>query len=55
MQLDPGGRELVALRRDPNDYEDSALHRALRQHVDGEVRFDRGTRALYATDSSNYR
>src|SRR5436305_4934500 len=27
----------------------------LRKHVRGEVRFDRGSRALYATDGSNYR
>ena len=31
------------------------LERALRQVVRGEVRFDRGSRALYATDGSNYR
>jgi FAD/FMN-containing dehydrogenase/Fe-S oxidoreductase len=28
---------------------------ALRSEIRGEVRFDRGTRALYATDGSNYR
>ena len=27
----------------------------LKRHIDGEVRFDKGTRALYATDGSNYR
>jgi FAD/FMN-containing dehydrogenase/Fe-S oxidoreductase len=27
----------------------------LRKRIDGEVRFDRGSRALYATDGSNYR
>jgi FAD/FMN-containing dehydrogenase/Fe-S oxidoreductase len=32
-----------------------ALERALTQTVRGEVRFDAGSRALYATDSSNYR
>ncbi|MFI1991010.1 FAD-binding and (Fe-S)-binding domain-containing protein [Actinoplanes sp. NPDC020271] len=32
-----------------------ALAAALRERVRGGVRFDRGTRALYATDSSNYR
>jgi FAD/FMN-containing dehydrogenase/Fe-S oxidoreductase len=32
-----------------------ALERALRSRVDGEVRFDEGSRALYATDGSNYR
>jgi FAD/FMN-containing dehydrogenase/Fe-S oxidoreductase len=31
------------------------LQSALRRRVDGEVRFDRGSRALYATDGSNYR
>jgi FAD/FMN-containing dehydrogenase/Fe-S oxidoreductase len=31
------------------------LERALKQAVRGEVRFDRGSRALYATDGSNYR
>jgi FAD/FMN-containing dehydrogenase/Fe-S oxidoreductase len=32
-----------------------ALAEALRTQVSGDVRFDRGTRALYATDGSNYR
>jgi FAD/FMN-containing dehydrogenase/Fe-S oxidoreductase len=32
-----------------------ALAAALRREVDGEVRFDGGSRALYATDGSNYR
>jgi FAD/FMN-containing dehydrogenase/Fe-S oxidoreductase len=32
-----------------------ALEAALRRHVEGEVRFDDASRALYATDSSNYR
>ena len=33
----------------------SALERELADTVDGEVRFDIGSRALYATDGSNYR
>ncbi|HEX3998713.1 MAG TPA: FAD-binding and (Fe-S)-binding domain-containing protein [Pirellulales bacterium] len=33
----------------------AALEAALRKEIDGEVRFDDGTRALYATDGSNYR
>jgi FAD/FMN-containing dehydrogenase/Fe-S oxidoreductase len=33
----------------------SALAAALANNVEGEVRFDDGTRALYATDASNYR
>ncbi|HEX3728552.1 MAG TPA: FAD-binding oxidoreductase, partial [Opitutaceae bacterium] len=32
-----------------------SLERDLKAEIDGEVRFDRGTRALYATDGSNYR
>ena len=31
------------------------LERALQQKISGEIRFDHGSRALYATDSSNYR
>jgi FAD/FMN-containing dehydrogenase/Fe-S oxidoreductase len=34
---------------------DDALRRALEQRVDGEVRFDAGTRAAYSTDASNFR
>ncbi|HYU45838.1 MAG TPA: FAD-binding and (Fe-S)-binding domain-containing protein, partial [Terriglobales bacterium] len=33
----------------------AALEAALRRHLRGEVRFDAGSRALYATDGSNYR
>jgi FAD/FMN-containing dehydrogenase/Fe-S oxidoreductase len=33
----------------------SALEAAFRRHLRGEVRFDTGSRALYATDGSNYR
>ena len=32
-----------------------ALERALKAVIKGEVRFDAGSRALYATDASNYR
>src|SRR3954470_13449295 len=31
------------------------LEHALKRAVSGEVRFDRGSRALYASDASNYR
>src|SRR5579884_1195403 len=31
------------------------LERELKKHLEGEVRFDAGARALYATDGSNYR
>jgi FAD/FMN-containing dehydrogenase/Fe-S oxidoreductase len=33
----------------------AAMARELQTHVDGEVRFNPGDRALYATDASNYR
>jgi FAD/FMN-containing dehydrogenase/Fe-S oxidoreductase len=33
----------------------AALEKVLRQAVSGEIRFDAGSRALYATDGSNYR
>jgi FAD/FMN-containing dehydrogenase/Fe-S oxidoreductase len=37
----------------PNYAED--LARDLRERIEGEVRFDNGSRALYSTDGSNYR
>src|SRR5438309_10842215 len=33
----------------------SKLEAALRERVDGEVRFDAGSRAAYSTDASNFR
>lgn len=39
----------------PPDIDVAALERDLRARVDGEVRFEAGDRALYATDASNYR
>src|ERR1051326_2474479 len=33
----------------------AGLETSLRQAINGEVRFDAGSRALYATDGSNYR
>jgi FAD/FMN-containing dehydrogenase/Fe-S oxidoreductase len=33
----------------------ASLERELRQVIEGEVRFDRGTAAIYSTDASNYR
>src|SRR5581483_6075981 len=57
------GRERRIVRADDGritqDYvpfgDRAALARALSGVVEGEVRFDRGSRALYATDASNYR
>ncbi|OAR26875.1 hypothetical protein A8W25_00820 [Streptomyces sp. ERV7] len=40
--------------RDGERRERPSLERALRDRVDGEVRFDEGSRAAYATDASNY-
>lgn len=47
------GRVLSLLM--PAGIDSLALESALRRHVRGEVRFDNGSRALYATDGSNYR
>jgi FAD/FMN-containing dehydrogenase/Fe-S oxidoreductase len=53
-----GGR-VDRLKRDDHraaeDVDVEGLARALRAGVRGEVRFDEGSRALYATDASNYR
>ena len=37
------------------DIDSEALAAVLRKRIEGEVRFDNGSRALYATDASNYR
>ncbi len=42
-------------RSDVTDRQARALAKELRGRVRGEVRFDGGSRALYATDGSNYR
>ncbi|CAM5337894.1 FAD-binding and (Fe-S)-binding domain-containing protein [Streptomyces aurantiogriseus] len=47
---DPVIRPAAAPPLDP-----AALEAALRSRVDGEVRFDAGSRAVYATDASNFR
>jgi FAD/FMN-containing dehydrogenase len=43
------------VRRGERTVDRQALEDSLRESVSGDVRFDDGTRALYATDSSNYR
>ncbi|MFJ1812514.1 MULTISPECIES: FAD-binding and (Fe-S)-binding domain-containing protein [unclassified Streptomyces] len=57
--MDPVDLPLPVVRRPPArddaDIDVDALERDLRARVDGEVRFDRGTRAAYSTDGSNYR
>ncbi|MGA8622442.1 MAG: FAD-binding protein, partial [Candidatus Sulfotelmatobacter sp.] len=42
-------------RRQAQQVDVAAVEEALRNAVSGEVRFDAGSRALYATDGSNYR
>jgi FAD/FMN-containing dehydrogenase len=39
----------------PMPVDAEALAEGLRRRIAGEVRFDEGSRALYATDASNYR
>lgn len=39
----------------PKTFPTKQLERRLRRAIRGEVRFDNGSRALYSTDSSNYR
>ncbi len=50
-QLPPPVAELP----EPPDVDLTALERELRRRVDGEVRFDAGSRAAYSTDGSNFR
>ena len=50
-QLQPSSHTSTGARFAAGD----ELERRLKQTVRGEVRFDAGSRALYATDASNYR
>ncbi len=52
-----GKRDFAELARASNSslVDAAGLESLLRHRIAGEVRFDRGTRALYATDGSNYR
>ncbi len=43
------------MRRKGEYIDTAALERSLRKEVDGEVRFDTASRALYVSDASNYR
>ncbi|NLT56321.1 MAG: FAD-binding protein [Actinomycetales bacterium] len=52
----PSGRRRPARRRGGRGGRgDGPLATALRGRIEGEVRFDDGSRAVYATDASNYR
>ncbi len=46
---------IAAAAKHPMQVDAEALAGALRSQLRGEVRFDRSSRALYATDGSNYR
>jgi hypothetical protein len=46
---------VVRVRTDLADLDLRALEEDLRRRVDGEVRFDPGSRGAYSTDASNYR
>src|SRR5438105_13597890 len=49
-------QQLVGLgKRKERRVDARSLERELRRRVEGEVRFDDGSRALYSTDASNYR
>jgi len=54
VEYAPDGRIRTAYTAVP-DLDAKALFRELEAALEGEVRFDDGSRALYATDSSNYR
>lgn len=45
----------VVRRPDQPRVDVAARQRELRERVDGEVRFDPGSRGAYGTDASNYR
>ncbi len=52
---DPLAELAQGAKSSSDDVDAAALSAALRGDVQGEVRFDRSSRALYATDGSNYR
>jgi FAD/FMN-containing dehydrogenase len=47
--------DVSSLQRERDGVDVRSLAAALRRSIEGEVRFDAGSRALYATDASNYR
>ncbi|HVX19501.1 MAG TPA: FAD-linked oxidase C-terminal domain-containing protein [Acidimicrobiales bacterium] len=51
----PRSTRVVARHASDDGLDTGALEAALREVVDGEVRFDAATRALYANDGSNFR
>src|SRR6516164_9095446 len=58
MKTESGDVETLVQKRELpvlNEPGQSELARELSRRIRGEVRFDAGSRALYATDASNYR
>ncbi|MFB8758831.1 FAD-binding and (Fe-S)-binding domain-containing protein [Streptomyces nigra] len=53
--MNPVDLPLPVVRRPQPETDVHALERELSERVDGEVRFDAGSRAAYSTDGSNYR
>ena len=53
--MEPVDLPLPVVRRAQAPTDMSSLERDLRSRVDGEIRFDAGTRAAYSTDGSNCR
>ncbi|MFD4262765.1 FAD-binding and (Fe-S)-binding domain-containing protein [Streptomyces sp. NPDC058534] len=53
--MDPVDLPLPVVKNPRSQTDAQALERELRARIDGEVRFDAGTRAAYSTDGSNYR
>ncbi|MFH8702058.1 FAD-binding and (Fe-S)-binding domain-containing protein [Streptomyces chartreusis] len=53
--MEPVDLPLPVVRRTQAPTDVTSLEHDLRKRVDGEVRFDAGTRAAYSTDGSNYR
>jgi FAD/FMN-containing dehydrogenase/Fe-S oxidoreductase len=53
--LYPMPQDIAPLQARSAQFDAFALEGSLRRHLRGEVRFDSGSRALYATDGSNYR
>ena len=54
IERSPGGRPIKEYEPWPVSHA-GRLARALSRSISGEVRFDEGSRALYATDASSYR
>ncbi|HET7205280.1 MAG TPA: FAD-linked oxidase C-terminal domain-containing protein [Terriglobales bacterium] len=55
MAADASSARAVPSPSKTSDVDALGLSAALRRHIRGEVRFDNSSRALYATDGSNYR